>query len=80
MALTSSRTLITALSDKSSDVGRLAIEELGKIGDTRAVEPLISILLEDNHRYEAIKALSKIGDHRAIEPLIGGAGGFGLAQ
>ena len=46
---------------------------LGDIGDTRAVEPLIKILLkatEESGWRDAAKSLAKIGDKRAIEPLV----------
>ena len=49
-----------------------AVEALSKIGDTRAVEPLIAAL-KDGHmdvRGAAAKALGKIGDARAVEPLV----------
>jgi HEAT repeat protein len=45
---------------------------LGRIGDARAVEPLIAVLKQDNRtvRYCACQALGKLGDARAVEPLI----------
>ena len=45
---------------------------LGKIGDKRAVEPLIKALEDGdyNGRRGAIKAMGNIGDERAVEPLI----------
>ena len=49
-----------------------AAEALGKIGDKRAVEPLIKAL-EDKDGYvsqHSARALGKIGDTRAVEPLI----------
>ncbi len=50
----------------------LLIETLGRLGDPRAVEPLIDVLKwESPHaRQEAAKALARIGDQRAIGPLI----------
>jgi HEAT repeat protein/CHAT domain-containing protein len=48
---------------------------LGKLGDTRAVEPLISVL-EDRHRgrselqRQVVRALGALGDLRAVEPLL----------
>ncbi len=50
----------------------LAIELLGEIGETEAVETLINILeTQGPHtRIAAAKALGKIGDPRAIAPLI----------
>ena len=56
------------------------IKKLVKIGDTRAVEPLIKTAeksdfyegfdLLSNTRYSAIKALGKLGDERAVETLV----------
>lgn len=49
-----------------------AARTLGKIGDARAVEPLIQALKEDSDwsvRHEAVEALGEIGDAREIEPL-----------
>jgi len=49
-----------------------AAEALGKIGDIRAVKPLIEAL-KDEYRYvrlKAAKALGKIGDIRAVEAVI----------
>ncbi len=45
---------------------------LGKIGDARAVEPLIKALRDDNEDVcsSAAEALGQIGDARAVEPLI----------
>jgi len=45
---------------------------LGKIGDSRAVEPLIWALRDKNEpvRRCAAEALGKIKDDRAVEPLI----------
>ncbi|MBZ2164676.1 HEAT repeat domain-containing protein [Methanobacterium spitsbergense] len=49
-------------------------EVLGKIGDKRAVSPLIQTLNNKNQnkyvRGRIIEALGKIGDERAVEPLI----------
>lgn len=49
-----------------------AVEALRKIGDVRAVEPLIFALKDRNHtiRYWVANALGRIGDVRAVEPLI----------
>jgi HEAT repeat protein len=49
----------------------LAITALGNIGDKRAVEPLISVLDNDNFKRAAIQALGKIGDPKAVKHLIG---------
>ena len=64
-----------SLKDRNEGVRRSAIWALGKIGDKKAVEPLIAILLNKYgspdlyELYEAAIALGKIGDKRAIEPL-----------
>jgi HEAT repeat protein len=52
-----------------------AAEVLGKIGDLRAVEPLIAALSDEDLgvRQCATDALGKIGDPRAVEPLINSA-------
>ena len=65
----------------SIEVPRIAAEALGKIGDARAVEPLIGQLLKakgiptlkpfiHERAQFAARALGKIGDERAIQPLI----------
>ena len=60
--------------DKGREVAQTAAEALGKIGDPRAVEALITALkdesVSDNVRQAAGEALGKIGDARAVEPLI----------
>ena len=52
----------------------VAAEVLGKIGDARAVEPLISAFKDESEvqhvRKAAVEALGKIGDARAVEPLV----------
>jgi HEAT repeat protein len=57
--------LIENLEDEDADVRRAAAQALGKIGDVRAVEPLI----EHTGYWEAIEALGKIGEP-AVEPLL----------
>lgn len=60
--------LIAALRDGNGNVRRLAASALGKIGDPRAVEPLLTLLARESKpqvRQYAIKALGKIGDPRA---------------
>lgn len=49
-----------------------AVEVLGEIGDTEAIEPLIQALKDKDEdvRRNAVEALGKIGDTRAVEPLI----------
>ncbi len=50
----------------------VASDALGKIGDKRAVEPLITALDDEDElvREGAAKALGMLGDKRAVEPLI----------
>lgn len=65
--------LIQALNNESWVVREAATEALGKIGDERAVEPLIKVLDDEDEttfvREAAAEALGEIGDERAIEPL-----------
>jgi HEAT repeat protein len=48
-----------------------AADKLGKIGDARAVEPLVNTLMDENWlvRLHAVKALGRIGSPIVIEPL-----------
>jgi len=66
--------LIKALRYENWNVRVAAAEVLGKIGDTRAVEPLIQVLKDEYEvigiRVTAAEVLGKIGDERAAEPLI----------
>ena len=61
--------------DKDDDkIRNRAISLLSQIGDTRAVEPLLS-LIEDTSlsidlRTQAIRTVGKLEDERAVEPLI----------
>lgn len=64
--------MIKALGDKDPHTRINASEVLGKLGDKRAVEPLIKAL-EDSHadvRKNASEGLGVLGDKRAVEPLI----------
>ena len=59
-------------------------EELGKIGDARAIEPLVGAL-GDEDEYEYVRgasaeALGKIGDARAIEPLVAALGLWNVSK
>jgi HEAT repeat protein len=72
--------LIKALNyHKDKYIQMNAIKALGKLGDKRAVEPLVSILIISNGNYHrenpalgeyAILALGDIGDAGAVKPLI----------
>ena len=65
--------LIKALSNtKYADVRWQAANALGKIGDKRAVEPLIDAFADspEDVRKSAVDALGQIGDERAVNALI----------
>lgn len=65
--------LIKALKYKKDSLIRThAADALGDIGDTRAVDPLIKSLNDEDWqvRWGAAEALGNIGDARAVEPLI----------
>jgi HEAT repeat protein len=63
--------LIKALADPDMNVKSAAAEALGKIGDRRAVEPLICALSTDMWlQFPAAIALGEIGDPRAVAPLV----------
>lgn len=57
---------------KNRAICQAVAEALGKLGDTRAVEPLIAALQDEDVelRRAAAQALGEIGDSRAVEPLI----------
>jgi HEAT repeat protein len=68
------RTLIMLVKNKHEDLivrGRAALM-LGKIGDTRAVQPLIEALDAPGYQTPlyAAQSLGKLGDTRAITPLL----------
>ncbi len=72
--------LIKCLKVDDMYIPRLAAEELGKLGDPRAVEPLGQMLKDPNcdhiSKVKAVKALDEIGGDSAIDCLID-ALGFG---
>jgi HEAT repeat protein len=57
---------------KSSAIRKAAARALGQIKDTRAVEPLIGALKDEDRDVQeaAVDVLGQIGDTRAVEPLI----------
>ncbi|HVU14406.1 MAG TPA: HEAT repeat domain-containing protein [Phototrophicaceae bacterium] len=68
------RTLMMIVTNNHEDLivrGRAAMM-LGKLGDTRAVEPLIRALDAPGYQTPlyAVESLGKLGDPRAIEPLL----------
>ena len=64
--------VIKALKDGDEFVRWLAARSLGKVEDSRAVEPLIEALKDSDAsvRRRAAFMLGEIGDSRAVEPLI----------
>jgi HEAT repeat protein len=64
--------LIEQLDATDIDTRRAAIVTLGRIGDRRAVEPLIRLLDERTSGLSvtAASALARLGDPRAFEPLL----------
>ncbi len=68
------RTLMVIVTNSTEDIivrGRAALM-LGKLGDVRAVDPLIEALSDSGYqtRLHAAEALGKIGDRRAIKALL----------
>ncbi|MBD2343629.1 HEAT repeat domain-containing protein [Anabaena subtropica] len=62
-----------ALNDSSIEVTHKAAKVLGQIGNTQAVDALITVLLNDSYspfRSSAAKALGMIGSPQAVENLI----------
>jgi len=61
---------------KNRAARQAAAEALGKLGDTRAVEPLVAALRGEDVevRRTAAWALGEIGDARAVDPLIAALG------
>ena len=53
-------------------VRRAAVEALVRLGDVRAVEPLLAMLRDSDGdvRLAAVEALGRLGDVRAVEPLL----------
>ena len=68
------KALIMALQNRNEDLivrGRAALM-LGRLGDTRAVQPLINALDAPGMQtpLHAAQSLGRLGDDRAIEPLL----------
>jgi HEAT repeat protein len=62
--------LIRALENDEYFVRVSAIEQLGRIGDKRAVDPLVKLLQDQDLIPFAAEALGRIGDKRAVDPLV----------
>ena len=65
--------LMTRLAGDDVETIRTAVVALGRIGDRRAVPPLLDVLEHTNRelRLAAASALARLGDPRAFEPLLG---------
>ncbi|MFW5876894.1 MAG: sulfatase-like hydrolase/transferase [Myxococcota bacterium] len=55
---------------RTKDDRREAVRLLGRLGDARALQPLLDLIPELRMRRVAIVALGKLGDPRAYEPLL----------
>jgi tetratricopeptide (TPR) repeat protein/HEAT repeat protein len=65
--------LIDALSDDDLEVSRLAIEELSRQGDARAIAPLVEVLGRSRNwsvRAEAARAIGEIGKRDPSAPVL----------
>jgi len=75
--------LIEALTDRDKYVRQAVAEALGKIGDARAVTPLIAALqveFDSTGHKAAAEALGQIGDARAVGPLVAALRSLDCAQ
>lgn len=67
------KALVQALKDRSEHVREKAAEDLGELGDSRAIKPLIEALRKDQSvhvRQRAAYALGQLGDAQASGPLV----------
>jgi HEAT repeat protein len=73
--------LIEQLGSEEIETRRAAAIALGRIGDRRAVEPLVARLDEDDRDLLVVAAgaLARLGDRRAFEPLLALIGDTDLA-
>ena len=69
--------MIKVLKNDESQVRVNAAEALGKLNDTRAVEPLVEALKDKARplRVSAVEALGELNDTSSVEPLINGLNG-----
>ncbi len=76
--------LIEQLRSEDVETRRAAAAALGRIGDARAVEPLVALLDEDDRDVLGVAAgaLARLGDRRAFESLLRliGDGDLGVRQ
>ena len=63
---------IVELGDENAEIRWAAAEMVGRLGDLRAVEPLVAVLHDSSVevRRIAAEALGNLGDSRAVEPLL----------
>ena len=63
---------IVELGDENAEIRWTAAEMVGRLGDLRAVKPLVAALHDSNAevRRIAAEALGNLGDSRAVEPLL----------
>ncbi|MFX0092659.1 MAG: HEAT repeat domain-containing protein, partial [Candidatus Hodarchaeota archaeon] len=61
--------LIEVLEDKNRDCRLQAIHALGRIGNARAITPLIQTLKDDIDRWATVRALAKIGEP-VVDPIL----------
>jgi HEAT repeat protein len=63
---------IVELGDENAEIREAAAEMIGRLGDLRAVEPLVTALHDSDTevRRIAAEALGNLGDSRAVEPLL----------
>lgn len=62
--------LINILSSEDKKMLNGAVNSLGEIGDERAVEPLLNLLISNSKIYAVSNALSNIKSKKTVEPLI----------
>ena len=61
--------VVGMLSDDDWWTRVVAMDTLGRLGDERAVDPLIAALDDEEGRWSAIEALTRIGSPRALAPI-----------
>ncbi|MEE9613624.1 MAG: HEAT repeat domain-containing protein [Thermodesulfobacteriota bacterium] len=65
--------LVSVLKDENPELGRMAANTLGFIGDRRALGPLLEVLKDESSggpRAGAAFAIGRIGGREALEPLL----------
>jgi twitching motility protein PilT len=61
--------LISRLQDQDWWIRISTADSLGRLGDERAVEPLIAALTDKDVRWAAVEALGRLADPRSLKPL-----------